>query len=70
MSGIPSWPTETSRSDSIKGALLWLIKSEDGLAGYGWTLQGRTIEPHYFPLASMTCIFSISTCSPSIGVGE
>jgi ribosomal protein S18 acetylase RimI-like enzyme len=34
-----------------KGASLWLIKSEEKLAGYGWTLQGATIEPHYFPLA-------------------
>jgi GNAT superfamily N-acetyltransferase len=33
------------------GASLWLIKSEEDLAGYGWTLQGGTIEPHYFPLA-------------------
>jgi len=32
------------------GASLWLIKYDDGLAGYGWTLQGRTVEPHYFPL--------------------
>jgi ribosomal protein S18 acetylase RimI-like enzyme len=32
------------------GASLWLIKFEDKLAGYGWTLQGRTVEPHYFPL--------------------
>ncbi len=32
------------------GASLWLIKSRDKLAGYGWTLQGRTVEPHYFPL--------------------
>ncbi len=32
------------------GASLWLIKVEDKLAGYGWTLQGRTVEPHYFPL--------------------
>lgn len=32
------------------GASLWLIKVEDQLAGYGWTLQGRTVEPHYFRL--------------------
>lgn len=32
------------------GASLWLIKFEGQLAGYGWTLQGRTVEPHYFPL--------------------
>jgi ribosomal protein S18 acetylase RimI-like enzyme len=34
-----------------RGASLWLIKSGDKLAGYGWTLQGRTVEPYYFPLA-------------------
>jgi ribosomal protein S18 acetylase RimI-like enzyme len=33
-----------------KGASLWVIKSHDKLAGYGWTLQGQTVEPHYFPL--------------------
>jgi hypothetical protein len=33
-----------------KGASLWLIKSGDKLAGYGWTLQGRTIAPYYFLL--------------------
>jgi len=32
------------------GASLWLIKSRDKLAGYGWTLRGGTVEPHYFPL--------------------
>jgi ribosomal protein S18 acetylase RimI-like enzyme len=34
-----------------QGASLWLIKFEDRLAGYGWTLQGGTIAPYYFPLA-------------------
>jgi ribosomal protein S18 acetylase RimI-like enzyme len=34
-----------------KGASLWLVRSGDKLAGYGWTLQGRTIESYYFPLA-------------------
>jgi ribosomal protein S18 acetylase RimI-like enzyme len=33
-------------------ASLWLIKFKDQLAGYGWTLQGTTIEPHYFPLSN------------------
>lgn len=33
-----------------KGASLWLIESEDGLAGFGWTLEGETIAPYYFPL--------------------
>jgi len=35
-----------------KGASLWLVVSEDQLAGYGWTLQGQTIAPYYFPLGS------------------
>src|ERR1019366_2612275 len=34
------------------GASLWLIKFEGNLAGYGWTLQGHTVEPHYFRLGS------------------
>ena len=28
-----------------------MVECEDRLAGYGWTLQGQTIEPYYFPLA-------------------
>jgi ribosomal protein S18 acetylase RimI-like enzyme len=32
------------------GASLWLIKSEGRLAGFGWSLQGRAVEPHYFRL--------------------
>jgi ribosomal protein S18 acetylase RimI-like enzyme len=31
-------------------ASLWLVRFDNQLAGYGWTLQGRTVEPHYFPL--------------------
>jgi len=33
-----------------QGASLWLIKFKGELAGYGWTLQGQTVEPHYFRL--------------------
>lgn len=33
-----------------KGASLWLLENEEQLAGYGWTLRGRTIAPYYFPL--------------------
>lgn len=33
-----------------KGGSLWLIKADGLLAGYGWTLRGCTVEPHYFPL--------------------
>ena len=34
-----------------QGAVLWLIRSDERLAGYGWTLRGRTVEPYYFPLS-------------------
>jgi hypothetical protein len=34
----------------VKGASLWLINSEDKVAGYGWTLQGSTIAEYYFPI--------------------
>jgi hypothetical protein len=33
-----------------KGATLWLIRSGEALAGYGWTIQGRPISPYYFPI--------------------
>jgi hypothetical protein len=35
-----------------KGASLWLVRSSEKLAGYGWTLRGGTIAPYYFPLAA------------------
>jgi hypothetical protein len=34
-----------------RGASLWLIKCDDRLAGYSWTIRGRTIAPSYFPMA-------------------
>jgi ribosomal protein S18 acetylase RimI-like enzyme len=48
------WNSEQARRNLQErfelGASLWLIKFEGNLAGYGWTLQGRTVEPHYFRL--------------------
>jgi hypothetical protein len=35
-----------------KEASLWLIKSEDRVAGYGWTIRGRTIAEYYFPMGA------------------
>lgn len=35
-----------------RGATLWLAKSGNHLAGYGWTLNGSTIEPYFFPLGT------------------
>ncbi len=53
-----------------KGASVWIIKSEDKLAGYGWTLQGRTIEPHYFPFGLQDVhLFDFHIFSPYRGQG-
>ena len=46
----PNLARQNLKQRFTMGALLWLIKSEGDLAGYGWTLQGRTVEPHYFDL--------------------
>jgi ribosomal protein S18 acetylase RimI-like enzyme len=35
-----------------KGSLLWLVKINGMLTGYIWSIQGRTIQPHYLPLTS------------------
>lgn len=34
------------------GASLWMLKVDGQLAGYGWTLRGRSIEPHFFGLGT------------------
>ncbi|HTZ48942.1 MAG TPA: GNAT family N-acetyltransferase [Verrucomicrobiae bacterium] len=31
-------------------ASLWLVSSGDRLAGFGWTIRGKTIAPYYFPI--------------------
>lgn len=33
-----------------QGASLWLFRHGDTLAASGWTLRGKTMVPHYFPL--------------------
>jgi GNAT superfamily N-acetyltransferase len=47
----PKLANRNIRERFEKGASLWLVESEDRLAGYGWTLEGGTIAPYYFPLA-------------------
>jgi ribosomal protein S18 acetylase RimI-like enzyme len=46
----PKLATQSIRTRFALGASLWLIRFEEKVAGYGWTLQGRTVEPHYFLL--------------------
>jgi hypothetical protein len=47
----PKLANRNIRERFEKGASLWLVKSHNQMAGYGWTLQGNTMEPYYFPLA-------------------
>lgn len=46
----PNQARKNIKERFAKGASLWLAESEGRLAGFGWTLQGGTIEPYYFPL--------------------
>ncbi len=32
------------------GASVWIARLDGRVAGYGWTMIGRTIAPHYYPL--------------------
>ena len=34
------------------GASLWLARWDENLAGYGWSMVGNTIEPHYCPFGA------------------
>jgi GNAT superfamily N-acetyltransferase len=50
------WSPEITRRQISErfeqGASLWLFKLDDKLAAYGWTIIGRTIEPHFIPLGA------------------
>jgi GNAT superfamily N-acetyltransferase len=47
----PKLADRNIRERFARGASLWLAMSGNDLAGYGWTLQGATIDPYYFPLS-------------------
>jgi ribosomal protein S18 acetylase RimI-like enzyme len=38
------------RERFIKGAVLWLAKFGKDYCGFGWSINGSTIEPYFFPL--------------------
>jgi hypothetical protein len=46
----PKLANRNIRQRFEKGASLWLVESGGRLAGYGWTIEGQTIAPYYFPL--------------------
>jgi hypothetical protein len=48
----PQLALQNIRERFAKGALLWLVRCEEQLAGYCWTIRGRAIVPYYFPMAT------------------
>jgi ribosomal protein S18 acetylase RimI-like enzyme len=48
----PKLASANIRERFKNGAVLWLVKSGESVAAYGWTLRGRSIEPYYFPLGT------------------
>jgi ribosomal protein S18 acetylase RimI-like enzyme len=46
----PKLARQEMKNRFSQGASLWMLKVEGQVAGYGWTLRGRTIEPHFFGL--------------------
>jgi len=33
-----------------KGAIFWIIKKDDDVLGFVWTIKGKTYTPYYFPI--------------------
>lgn len=46
----PTLAQQNIRERFEKGASLWLVRAEDQLVGFGWTLGGKSIDLYYFPL--------------------
>lgn len=48
------WNKEKERVKIIerfkKGAILWIIKLNGNIAGFGWSIKGKMVHPFYFPL--------------------
>jgi len=53
-----------------KGATLWVVKSEEQIAGFGWSLQGSTLNRITSLLGRKMSISLISMSFQTIGVGE
>ena len=46
----PSIRTRELANRFAAGSELWLAKVDGKLAGFGWTINAKTIEPYFFPL--------------------
>lgn len=40
-----------------KGASIWLLKENGQVAGFVWTIKGRTVRKHFFPIVSQDVHF-------------
>jgi GNAT superfamily N-acetyltransferase len=40
-----------------KGAILWLLRVNQSVAGYRWTMRGNSIKPHFYPLTAKDAHF-------------
>lgn len=49
-SWVPKLVLRNMRERFALGSSLWVIKSDGRVAGYCWTIQGRTVLPYYVPL--------------------
>jgi len=41
---------DKARERFEKGAILWIVKLNDDIAGFVWTIRGKSISPWYLPL--------------------
>lgn len=48
----PKLAQQNVRERFERHASLWLVESNNQLAGFGWTIEGTAIEPYYFPLGA------------------
>jgi len=42
--------TDKVRERFEKGAILWIIKLDENIAGFGWSIRGKMVHPFYLPL--------------------
>jgi GNAT superfamily N-acetyltransferase len=42
---------DETRERFEKGAILWVLKLKDEIAGFGWAIRGKMVSTYYLPLA-------------------
>lgn len=55
------WNEENSldktRERFEKGAIFWILKLNDVIAGFGWSIRGKMVAPYYLPLTPHDAVF-------------